>query len=489
MPQTPTKKIGLAAGLLAFGVLSCVDSSLHHHPELGARPAHAAALIALMAIWWITEALPIYWTALVPLVVCPVLPVFPGGAAENLRDAALPYLNPYIFLFMGGMCIAAAMQQCGLHRRIAIQIMSNIGTDPRRLLLGVLSATAAISMWISNTATATMMFPIGLAIISQLEGRSNHQRLVHYGAALMLAIAYGANIGGVGTKIGTAPNAQFAGYMVSQGVEVSFLQFLVVGGGFMLLFLPIAWFALWRVGRADAPAPEIGAAVLAPELASLGRWRRAEKLVLVVFLITATLWIVAQPLTALCAPSIKWFELKSAHVEGAISLLAAVALLVARVDGRRTLEIASLRRVPWGTLVLLGGSFSMASGVEASSLSKSFADQLVGLRELASFPQTLVASSVSVVLSAFASNTATIGVLLPVLKSVVTPEQLTTVLFAATIASSCDFALPAGTPPNAIVFGSGYVTVPRMAKTGALLDVAAAFVAALWCYAIVRFVF
>ncbi len=477
---------GLIAGLIAFVAILILDSPLQHHGTFGARPVAALALTALMAIWWLTEALPIYVTACLPLVAFPLLQPFSGGFTDNVRASTSPYIDAYIFLFLGGMCIAAAMQQWNLHRRIALTIMGFTGTEPRRLLFGMLLATAFISMWISNTATATMMVPIGLAVIHELELRMGGRRLEHYGAAIMLAVAYGANVGGIGTKIGTAPNAQFSGFMAQHGVEISFLAFMAVGAGFIVLFLPIVGWVLWRVGRQDAPSADIGAAVLAEEKAKLGPLSRGEIFVACVFLGTAALWIAGKPLTDFLKPRVHAFTLRSAHVEAAIAMAAAVVLLFARVERRSVLELKSLRTVPWATLLLLGGGFSMASGVQESGLSDWIGTQLHSLGGLSSFAQLAIASSATVALSAVASNTATIGVMLPVLWGVVARVDATSVLFAATIASSCDFALPAGTPPNAIVFGSGYVSIPRMAKTGVLLDVAAAFVAATWCWLAVR---
>jgi sodium-dependent dicarboxylate transporter 2/3/5 len=485
---TPWKTAGLVAGVVAFGLLVFCDTGLKHvggvHDE---RPAYAAAVASLMAIWWLTEALPISITALVPIVLYPPLFVRGRTFGGEFGGALAPYLDAYIFLFAGGMCIAAAMQQCDLHRRIALTIMRAIGTDPKRLLFGMILATAFISLWISNTATAAMMVPIGIAVIAQLERRQGGVRLRHFGAAIMMSIAYASNIGGIGTKIGTAPNAQFAGFMakLTPPVEVTFLKFLAVGLPFVAMMLPLAWLVLWLSGRKDAPDGG-GADVVELELAKLGSMKRSEKAVLAVFVATAVLWIAAKPLTDMV--QVRWKEIKGAHVEGGIATLAALLLLVMRVQGRQSLEFRTLKTVPWETLILLGGGFSMAAGIEASGLSKWMALQLQGVRDLPFFGQVVMASGVTVGLTAVASNTATTAVMLNVLKSAVPGAGMNTVLFASTIASSCDFALPAGTPPNAIVFGSGYVTVPKMAKTGIMLDVAAALLAALWCWLIVRYV-
>lgn len=488
MRLTRWQLVGLAAGIVAFVLLLALDTPLDRVAGFGSRPARAAAVALLMAIWWLSEALPIYVTACVPLLLFPLLRAFPGNAAANLLATALQYVDPYIFLFAGGMCIAAAMQQWDLHRRIALTVMRFVGTDPRHLLFGFLAATAFISLWISNTATAAMLVPIGMAIIAQLERQNGGARLKHYGMAIMMSIAYAANIGGIGTKIGTAPNGQFAGFMERIGIEVSFLQFMAVGLPFVILFLPVAWFMLWRIGRRDNLAQEGGAAIVMHELALLGRTKREEWMVLGVFCATALLWIFGKPITALAAANITAFKVSAAHIEGTIAVLAALALFAMRSRGRALLAPRSLVGVPWETLLLLGGSFAMAAGVQQSGLSDWMGGQLTALRQLPPFLQVLAASVATVGLSAVASNTATIGIMLNVLKGAVAPGIMPTTLFASTIAASCDFALPAGTPPNAIVFGSGYVSMPVMARTGVLLDLAAALLAALWCWCIVDWV-
>lgn len=475
-------------GVVAFIALLAIDGPLHHFRDYGSRPAAAAAVTALMAIFWLTEAIPIAWTACLPLLLFPCVPAFSGGPLQRFGAALDPYIDPYIFLFAGGMGVAAAMQQCDLHRRIALSIMRRIGTEPRRLLLGVLIGTAFISLWISNTATAAMMLPIGLAIVAQCEVQNGGRRLVHYGAALMLAIAYAANVGGIGTKIGTVPNTQFAQFMEARGVPISFIDFLVVGMPFVVFFIPILWFALWRVGRKDAPPAAAGEHVVAEELRKLGPMKRSERLVLTVFSITVVLWMIGKPLTDFLKPWVSPFRLTSGHVEGSIAVLAAIAVLFLRADGRRTLEWPAIKKVPWDALILLGGAFSMASGVQQSGLSEWLGNSLTGLRDFSPLSQTLLASVVTVLISAVASNTSTVAVMLNVLASAVAPSHVPTVLFASTISASCDFALPAGTPPNAIVFGSGYLTVARMAKTGFVLDLIAALVAGAWCFLIVRHV-
>ena len=480
MPRSGRKWIFFFAGPGAFAALLALDTPLQAWGEYGSRPALAAALTLWMAIWWITEAVPIQWTACLPPLVLPFSSIHGDGVFANLRGALLPYVDPYIFLFLGGMGIAAAMQQWNLHRRIALAVMRVVGTDPRRLLFGLLLATAGVSLWISNTATAAMMFPIGLAVIAEFE-RETGRRLVHFGAALMLAVAYGSNVGGIGTKIGTVPSAQLSGFLAQRGTDVSFTQFMAIGMPFVAGFLPLVWLALWRVGRKDAPGPELGRTALAREGARLGAMQRGERVVGAVFLAAASLWILGKPLTeTLRAYGLP--GLATAHVEAGIAMLASLALALWRVGGRPVLAPASLRFIQWETLVLIGGGFSLAAAIDASGLSQWMGAQLAALRGSAPLLQITAASLTTVTLSAFASNAATVAVMLPVLAGSVSPAHVNSVLFAATFAASCDFALPAGTPPNAIVFGSGYLTIPLMVRTGVVLDLLGALLVALWCW-------
>jgi sodium-dependent dicarboxylate transporter 2/3/5 len=473
------RPLPLVLGLAVAGSLLLLDSPLG---DAGDGAVLAAAVTLLMAFWWISEAAPIWLTALLPLAVYPFSAVFGVNFDERLLGALLPYVDPYIFLFLGGMGIAAAMQQWNLHRRIALSIMRRVGAAPARLLLGVLAATAFVSMWISNTATAAMMLPIGLALVRELEGQAG-KRLAGYGCATMLAIAYGANVGGMGTKIGTVPNAQLSGFLLQErGIDLSFLQFMQFGLPFIVAFVPVLWLALWRIARADAPPAALARAALQSEGARLGGMSGGEKIVLAVFLATAGLWLAGKPLADALRPHVTAFTLAASHVEAAIAMSAAAVLMLTRWRGTRVLLPGALRDLQWDALLLIGGGFSMAAAIDASGLSAWLGAQLAGLRDLPAMLQVTAACLATVTLSAFASNAATTAVMLPILAGSVAPAQANTTLVAAALASSCDFALPAGTPPNAIVFGSGYVRVPVMARTGAVLDVLAAMLVAVWCY-------
>ena len=466
---TASRLAALGAGVVVLAVLALAPTGLTTVPDAGRRPAYAAGVAALMAVWWFTEALPIALTACAPLLLYPLFGVFGRGPVGDTMGAVEPYFDAYNFMFLGGMAIGASMEQFQLHRRIALHIMRAVGTEPKRLLLGMLVATAVVSMWISNTATAVMMLPIALALVRQLEAANGGRRLSRFGSSLMLAVAYASNVGGIGSKIGTGTNSIFCGFAAERlGRDIGFLEFLAVGVPFVVLFLPVVWGVLWLRARRERFDYEGARATLESEVAALGPLRGRERRVAIVFAGAALLWMLGDPLRKALAPEVAalWpgMKLLPKHYEATVALLAAGALLA-----QRALPWAAIRRIPWSTLVLLGGSFSMAAGIEASGLARFLAGELAALATLPLAAQVLLATAASVVLTAVASNTATINVALHVLPPVMP------VLTASTIASSCDFALPAGTPPNAIVFGSGYIRLRDMMRTGLWLDLAAVF--------------
>jgi sodium-dependent dicarboxylate transporter 2/3/5 len=440
---------------------------------------HAAAVAVVMVCSWLAQTLPIHWTALIPLAAFPLLHVFvhaPERPTRLLR-AVLPedrgfvhqllrtvdgYLDANTFLFLGGMMVAAAMERWRLHRRVALSIMAAVGSSPGRLLLGCLLATAFVSMWISNTATAVMMMPIGLAIVRQLEAEEE-RRLSHFGLAMMLAVAYGANLGGISTKIGTAPNAIFCAAAEKIGTTVDFARFLLIGFPFALMMLPVAFALLWRAARREGLTRDRGHDVVAEERRRLGPMSRQEWLVAIVFGAAAMLWICGQPLSRLLG-------LRGAQMDALTAMAAATVLLATR-----TIDLAALRAIPYRVLILLSGSFAMAEGIAASGLLERMSVAVQDLTHWPAVPTFLVVALATTALSAAASNTAITTLMMSVLAPFGAPLMAT-----SAIAASCDFMLPAGTPPNAIVFGSGYVTIPKMVRVGGVLDLCAAVLAGLW---------
>jgi sodium-dependent dicarboxylate transporter 2/3/5 len=334
-------------------------------------------------------------------------------------------------------------------------------------------------MWISKHGRErALLLPIVLSLVREIETAAGPRP--RYGAVLVLATAYGASIGGMATKIGTATNVQLVGFLDQRGVEVSFAQFAFLGSGFVALLLPVAILVLARIGRSDAPPPDVLANLRGLSLQIPRQVSRPERAVLVVFVATALVWILAAPIRAQLERATDW-RLRTAHVEAAAALLAAIALAVWRPGGTRLLTRASLRDVPWSALLVIGGSFALAAGIEASGLSRSVAPLFTGLANATPLVQALITAGITVLVSAFLSNTATVGVLLPILAAAVPGANQTTVLVTAGLAASCDFALPAGTPPNAIVFATRRVPFRTMLAAGIPLDVIAAVIAALWC--------
>ena len=429
----------------------------------------AAAVAALMAIWWITEAVPLAATALVPLVLFPILGVL------RMADAAAPYANPVVFLFLGGFLLALAMQRWGLHRRIALAMVARVGTSPPRLVLGFMLATAFISMWISNTATAAMMVPIGIAICDLLKP-SDPDAPFPFGTALMLGIAYAATIGGVATLIGTPPNAIFAAAAAELlGRPIGFADWLVVGVPVAAVLLPLTWVLLMRQFP-PGELPSGAAAVLRDERAQLGPLHRGEKITAIVFALMAAAWVLREPkeLGAFTFPGLAtfWPGIDDATIAIAGALL--LFILPASAD-RRVLEWEDTRALPWGVLLLFGGGLSLARSFETSGLSAMIGQ---GVQTLAGAPEwvlLLTAAALFVTLSELASNTAIAAMSMPILAATAAGVGLPPVPLMAVgaLACSCAFMLPVGTPPNAIVFGSGHIRVSQMAGAGIWLNLIA----------------
>jgi sodium-dependent dicarboxylate transporter 2/3/5 len=475
------QRLGLVLGLLLFlGVL------LLPTPD-GLAPAaqRAGAVALLMAVWWISEAVSLYVTALLPLVLFPLLGVL------NIREAAAPYAEPTIFLFMGGFFLAMAMQRWDLHRRMALQIIRLLGAGPRRLLLGFMIATAFISMWVSNTATTMMIFPIGLSVISQLDPSAlikNPRRRTGFGTTLMLGIAYAASIGGVGTIIGTPPNAIFVGQaklLFPHLEEVGFLQWMLVGVPFVLLFLPLAWtyLAFIFMKPSDVTAEPT-------ELHKLGPMSWGERGVLGIFVFAVLGWVFRAdlPIGPFTIPG--WATLLglAGWVSDTTVALAAALLLFIIPTNMRTGEFLLTwdwaKRIPWEVLVLFGGGFSLAESFQQTGLAEWLAGGFSGLAHVP-LPVLIFTLALSVtLLSEVASNTALAAMMMPIVGATATAMNIHPFLLMipATMAASAGFMLPVATPPNAIVFGSGYITISQMARAGFVLDFLGAVIITLIVY-------
>jgi len=417
----------------------------------------------LMAVFWIAEPIPIPATALLPLVLFPLL-----GLA-GIDDAAAPYANPVIFLFLGGFVIALAMERWHLHRRVAVGLIALMGTRPSAIVAGFLLASALVSMWVSNTATALMMLPIALSVAKLVPAdKAGTPELRDFGTVIVLAVAYGATSGGMATLIGTPPNALLRGYMdETYGITLDMGQWMLLGVPVMLVALPAVYLVLTRVmfslGRRELPGM---AALIADEQARLGRLRGPELAVAIVFALTAIAWI-ARPLIARVAPLVS---------DTTIAMAGALALFVIPVHLRRgefVMNWESTSRIPWGVLLLFGGGLSLAGRIDAHGLSAYLGSLAAGLDGLPMLVLLSVVCFGILMLTELTSNTATAATFLPITGALAVSLGQNPLLFLipTALAANCSYMMPVGTPPNAIVYGSGLVTLPQMARAGLLLNV------------------
>lgn len=424
-----------------------------------------AAIALLMAIWWATEVIPIPVTALLPLV------LFPAFNISGITAAAAPYANPMIFLFMGGFILAIGMLEWNLHRRIALNIIALIGAEPRSIIFGFIIATAFISMWVSNAAATMMMLPIALSVIDLAKNRDNtesdNRQYGNFAVALMLAVAYAANVGGLGTVIGTPTNALMIGFVAdSYNVKISFLQWLLIGIPMVVVGLPLVYYTLTHIAfPVRIKSLPGGKEYIHSELKRLGGFSLGEISVAMVFGFTALLWMI-RPLLEKWMPEIS---------DASIAIFGALLLFLIPLNfkkGQFILSWKAASKLPWDILILFGGGLSLAGAIQKTGLAEWMGSYFAGLNFL---PFIIVIFLVTLVIISFtnlASNSATAAAFLPVMGSVAigmgeNPLQLA---IPVTIAASCVFMLPVGTPPNAIVYGSGVFTIPQMVRAGIWLN-------------------
>lgn len=499
--------LGLAVGAAVYLLLGAAD--------LSADARTVAAIGGLMAVWWMTEAVPLSATSLLPIVLFPMLTEVP------IEDATAPYADPIVFLFLGGFLIAIAMQKWNLHRRIALLTLRRVGTHPRRIILGMMISTAFLSMWVSNTATTLMMLPIAMSVLTlvlerslhgdhgsevaekkaadfdaRLEGGAAVSDLVEdrdvriFGVALVLSIAWAASIGGLGTLLGSPPNAIVAGYISSElDRSVGFLQWMMLGVPIVVVFIALAWLLITRVmfrfRLDDVPG---GRAMIDEQIDELGPMTQGEKMVLAVFSGAAFLWIVPGLLSNIgsLAEALPWLGSLDDTV---IAIAAGLILFILPGDktGRMVLDWNDAETgLPWGVLLLFGGGLSLAAAVSASGLDEWFGTQVQGLGALPIVLLLAAVVAIVLMLTEVTSNTATAATFIPVLGGVAVGIGVdpTTLLIPAALAATCAFMLPVGTPPNAIVFGTGTVKIGEMARGGAVLNVVGVLLITLFTVAI-----
>jgi sodium-dependent dicarboxylate transporter 2/3/5 len=457
----PRRRVGLAAGAALFAGMLLLPAPA----GLGDAGWRTAAVGVLLAVWWMSEALPIPATSLLPILVFPLLGVAPVGAA------AAPYAHELIFLFLGGFLIARAIERWGLHRRIALAVVERVGTRPSRLVAGFMIASAFLSLWISNTATTMLMLPIALSLVALLAGPGGvaEEDRRRFALVLLLGIAYACSIGGMGTLIGTPGNALLAAFVAdAYGRPIAFVEWMMVGLPIVVVGLPLVHLALTRLvfplRLAEIPG---GRAFLAAERSALGPMGTAEKRVAAVFAATAVAWV-ARPLLAAVLPGL---------TDTGVALAGALALFLLPAgggggEGRALLDWESARDLPWGVLLLFGGGLSLAQAVRDTGLAEWIGGLLAGAAVLPAPLLLVLVLAVILLLTELTSNTATVAAFLPVLASLAaaTGQEPIALLAGATLAASGAFMLPVATPPNAIVFGSGHVSIPQMARAGCVLN-------------------
>jgi solute carrier family 13 (sodium-dependent dicarboxylate transporter), member 2/3/5 len=436
-----------------------------------------AAVVLLMSCWWLTEAIPLPVTALLPLVLFPLLKIL------EPEQTAAQYADANIFLFMGGFFIAMAMQRWELHKRIALHIVGLIGTSPRKIILGFMTATAFLSLWISNTATTLMMLPVGVSVVMHLQGIPSKGRS-NFSVAMMLGIAYAASIGGVGTLIGTPTNIVFTGIaqsMFPEIPEVTFTSWLKFGIPFAILMLVFAWvYMVWFAFPPEVQAKDAGSGVIHDELKKLGKMKPGERWTLIVFTLVSFAWIFRKNIDAGNFIIPGWADVLgvSKHVQDStIAIAGAILLFLIPVNFKERDFVLNWEwavKIPWGVILLFGGGFALAEGFQTSGLAEWIGSKLSFLHGLPFIIIIAIICLITIFISEIASNVATASMLLPILGSLAVSAQLHpfALMIPATMAASCGFMLPVATAPNAIAFGSGYVRVQDMARAGFFLNLA-----------------
>ena len=464
------------AALCLGPLVALLIVSLPPPSGLGVTAWHVVAVTAWMVIWWLSEAIPLPATALIPI------PMMPFLGIADIKTVAANYAHPLIFLFLGGFMLAAAMQRSGLHKRIALNIISIVGTSPQRIIAGFMLATAFLSMWISNTATTIMMYAVGLSVIQLVTAKAgDRDDSARFGIALMLGIAYSASIGGVGTLIGTPPNALLASVLEnSYQIEVDFATWMMFGIPVVLVMLPIAWVLLTHVLHPVASLDTSSTdTIIDAELASLGPVQREERFVMVVFACAVVGWIFGKQIGSLTGLPI---------TDTSIALIAALTLYAVPVSLRKLrflLDWESAKDLPWGILLIFGGGIAIASAFNTTGLAEAIGTSMRSLDASSIWVFVLLACTLIVFLTEVTSNTASAATFLPILGAIAVglgydPRLL---MVPVALGASMAFMMPVATPPNAIVFSYEGLRISDMVRAGIWLNM----IAILVCFAAVYF--
>lgn len=457
------QSVGLVLGpVVAIGML------LAGSPDaLSPSAWFTAAIGLLMAIWWATEAVPIAITSFLPIV------LFPLFGIATIEQTVVPYSDDVIFLFLGGFVVAFAMQRWNLHRRIALSVLQYTGGNGRSLIGGFMLAAALISMWVMNTSTTMMLLPIGVSVIAVIHGSVaglTERDKADFQYALLLGIAYAATIGGISTLVGTAPNAIFAAFMEDNyGTSIAFANWMLIGVPVSALMLPLAWLALTRlVFRVDFRTSGEGRQELRRLKTEMGRISTPEKRVAVVFVTLAVLWITRPLLNRL--PGLEGLD------DSMIAMAGAIVLFLVPSGSKEDpllLRWEYAERLPWGVLILFGGGLTLARAVSNTGLAEWIGTSLQALGALPLLFLVAITATLIIFLTELTSNVATTTTFLPVVGAIAVEAGFDPLLVTVpvTLAASCAFMLPVATPPNAIVFGSGLLTIPKMVRAGIALNI------------------
>jgi len=456
-----SKKVGLLAGVVFFLVICFFPIQ-----SLSENGNYVIAVALWMVTWWITEAVSISVTALLPLLLFPLLKIMP------LSDVSANYGSPIVFLFFGGFVLALALEKVNLHRRIALSIIKRTGTTPNRVILGFMIATGFMSMWISNTASTVVMLPIGLSVIHLLiddeDGFTQQDK--KFALSILLGIAFSANAGGIATVIGTPPNSVLIGLLENEyNIEISFLKWMLVGLPFSVILITVIYLFFTKVFFVNKGINFTASqSIIDSELEKLGKITKEEKRVLLVFGFTILLWIFRSLINSVF-PDLGLSDTL-------ISILGALALFTIPLDfsknGKFVLEWADTKKLAWGILILFGGGLALAKGMSTSGVVDIVA-QLISQSDSSIALTAFLLIALMLFMTEFMSNVALVAVLAPVVAGIAIGLDipLLHLLIPVTIASSCAFMMPMSTPPNAIVFASGHIKVSEMAKTGFLLNI------------------
>ena len=431
-----------------------------------------------IAVWWITEAIPIAATSLMPII------LFPLSDGLSLSETTSSFGHRFVFLFLGGFILALSIEKWNLHKRIALNIIKIIGTNIKKIILGFMVATAFLSMWISNTATSVMMLPIGIAIIKQmkdLKSTPENENLI-FGKSLLLSIAFSASIGGVATLIGTPPNLVFAGIIQEiYNIEISFLEWFMFGLPISIILLFVAWVYLTNVAfKFNQDKFDEGKKEIHRQLKDIGSMSYEEKIVLTVFILTGLAWITRTFFLNKFLPNLD---------DSIIALISGISLFIFKANSKsgkkeKIMNWEDAVKLPWGILLLFGGGLAIAQGFQSSGLATWIAQNMVQLEGFSVFLILLVVIAAVNFLTEITSNLATTAMLLPILAptAIILGVHPYILMVGATIAASCAFMLPVATPPNAVVFGSGYLKMSDMVRVGVLMNFISIIVILLMVY-------